>query len=467
MMLALPLVIPLATAIACFLAKTPAWQRRISMAGAAGLLGTTLAILGQVRSGAVLALYVGEWPAPYGIVLVADALSGIMLGVTGLLAVATVMYGWRSIPAGHEAHGHHVLLHIMLAGVCGAFLTGDLFNLYVWFEVLLIASFVLLVLGGGREAVEGAVKYVVLNLIASALFLTSLGILYGMAGTLNMADLAGKADRPEALPAAMLLLTAFGVKAAAFPLFAVSAIFAGLLTKVGVYALLRVFTLIFTDPLIQQVLLVVAGLTMVTGVLGALAQGHFRRVLSFHIVSQIGYMVLGLALFTPLALAAAVFYIAHHIIVKANLFFVAGVAHGMQGTEKLADMGGLARHPWLAALFLIPALSLAGLPPLSGFWAKLFIVQAGLDAQAYLLVGVALAVGLLTLMSMAKIWHEAFWKPGAPEGRVPHSMVAPVVALALLTVLIGLLVAPLLDIALVAGQQLMRPDAYIAMGGGA
>jgi multicomponent Na+:H+ antiporter subunit D len=367
-------------------------------------------------------------------------------------------------------------------GVCGAFLTGDIFNLYVWFEVMLIASFVLLALGGEKGQMEGAMKYVTLNFMSSAVFLASVGILYGLCGTLNMADLArtlGGVDRPRLVTAlALLFFVAFGIKSAVFPLFfwlpasyhtppvPVSAIFAGLLTKVGVYAMIRVFTLLFVqDPgYTHKLILVVAGFTMVTGVLGAVAQSDFRRVLSFHIVSQIGYMIMGLGLFTPLALAGSVFYIMHHIIVKTNLFLVSGVAQRLYGTLELKDLGGIYRtHPGVSVLFLIPALSLAGMPPLSGFFAKLALVQAGLAIEQYAIVGVSLAVSLLTLFSMTKIWAEAFWKD-AP-GRAGRTSVRPllpaIVVLAAITVVIGLGAGPMFSLASRAGEQLMDPTAYI------
>jgi multicomponent Na+:H+ antiporter subunit D len=284
---------------------------------------------------------------------------------------------------------------------------------------------------------------------------------------------------------AMLFMVAFGIKAAVFPLFfwlpasyhtppvPVSALFAGLLTKVGVYALIRVFTLIFVHDtgFTHTLLLVIAGLTMVTGVLGAVAQGEFRRVLSFHIISQIGYMVMGLALFTPLALAGSVFYIAHHIIVKTNLFLVSGVVKRLHGTLELKKLGGLYQSmPLLALLFLVPALSLAGIPPLSGFFAKLSLVLAGLEKGEYFIVAVSLAVSLLTIFSMMKLWNEAFWKP-LPENeeisRHPITkqewifLVAPIAVLAAVTVAIGLGASPIFELALRAGEQLMNPSAYI------
>jgi multicomponent Na+:H+ antiporter subunit D len=503
-LLVLPVVLPLTTAgLSLLVWDRTRLQRWLAVAAMTVLLGAALVLLGSIWSGpGIQATQIGAWPGPYGITLVADLFSAVMVVLAGLMGLAVGVYSLASMDAPREAFGFYPLLHILLMGVCGAFLTGDLFNLYVWFEVMLMASFVLLALGGEPAQLSGAIKYVTLNLLSSAVFLAAVGILYGVAGTLNMADLSRKLNDP-AIPhglvttLAMLFLVAFGIKAAVFPLFfwlpasyhtppvAVSAMFAGLLTKVGVYALIRVFTLLFVrDPAYTHALLVViSGLTMVTGVLGAAAQNEFRRILSFHIISQIGYMTLGLGLFgvvgspalKSLALAGSVFYIMHHIIVKTNLFLVSGVAHRLCGSFDLKLLGGLYRTcPGVAVLFLIPALSLAGVPPLSGFFAKLILVRAGLESGQYAIVVTALVVGLLTLFSMTKIWSEVFWKPlprtAAPEpavkaelaedSRAITSLLLPIGILAALTVAIGLAAEPLFDLAAQAAEQLMDREGY-------
>jgi len=499
LLLALPILIPLATAAAALVAyRSRAAQRGLALAGAASHFGTALVLFARVSAGGIEAVQVGGWPAPFGITLVADLLAAILLLVASGMGLAVAVYSLFTIDRERESFGYHPLYHVLLMGISGAFLTGDLFNLYVWFEVMLMASFVLMALGGERAQIEGAIKYVTLNLLSSALFLAGVGLLYGLAGTLNLADLARKlpqAAEPGLLTAlATLFLVAFGIKAAVFPLFfwlpasyhtpptAVSAIFAGLLTKVGVYALIRVFTLLFAhDPgYTHEIILAVAGLTMVTGVLGAAAQGELRRILAFHIVSQIGYMILGLGLFTKAALAGAVFYIVHHIVVKTNLFLVSGVIHRLLGSFELKDLGGLYRaRPLVAALFLIPALSLAGLPPLSGFFAKLALVRAGIEGERWAIVAIALGVSLLTLFSMTKIWAEAFLKPladpiagslaanggGVPAG--PRSragagpLLVPVAALAAVTVAVGVAAGPLYALATRTAEQLLDPSAYV------
>lgn len=497
-LLVLPILIPLTTAaVSLMFWRRRRAQRVLGVLGAAGLFVVSLALLETVRRSGVEVSFMGGWPAPYGITLVADLLGAIMVALTGLMGLAVAVYSLASVDKRRESFGYYPLYNVLLMGICGAFLTGDIFNLYVWFEVMLIASFVLLALGGERGQMEGAIKYVTLNLISSAIFLAAVGLLYGSAGTLNMADLALKlrdvAEPGLVTTLAMLFLIAFGIKAAVFPLFfwlpasyhtppvAVSAIFAGLLTKVGVYALIRVFTLLFTQDTgyTHTLILVIAGLTMVTGVLGAVAQNEWRRILSFHIISQIGYMIMGLGLLTPLALAGSVFYIIHHIIVKTNLFLVSGVAHRLRGSYELKKLGGLyAAYPWLAILFLIPALSLAGIPPLSGFFAKLALVRAGLVVEQYAIVAVSLAVGIMTLLSMSKIWHEAFWEPAPAEElaegdagesevagemrrRGIGAMVAPIAILAAITVSIGLGAGHVFDLSVEAAEQLLNPDIYI------
>lgn len=502
MLIALPITIPLLTACVCLLCGHRArLSRALAVLGACGLLVAALTLFVRVWTDGVQVLCVGGWQAPLGITLVADLLAVLMVLVAAVIHLAVTVYSLANVDVRRQRYGYFTFLNVMLMGVCGAFLTGDLFNLYVWFEVLLIGSFVLLVLGGGRAQMEAGIKYVTLSLLSSALFLAGVGVIYGVAHTLNMAHLAerlalaAETDPWLVVAASVLLLLSFGLKAAVFPLYfwlpasyhtpapAVSAVFAGLLTKVGVYALIRVFTVVLPpSDYALNLLLIIAGLTMLLGVLGAVSQSQVRRILSFHIVSQIGYMVMGLALLVSpdpatrhLGVAAAVFYIAHHIVVKTNLFLISGTIRALAGTERLDQLGGLRNGaPWLAILFLIPALSLAGLPPLSGFWAKLAIIKAGFAAQQYTLTAVALLAGLLTLVSMLKIWNEAFWKP-APDHETPTDnrgprrppprqlalLVAPSVVLALLTLALGAYPQALLSASQRAARELLNRSGYV------
>lgn len=487
-----PILIPFAAAVLLLIVRpSPSVQRQSSIAAMTLLVASSVVLLARVSSEGLLVTRMGGWSAPFGITLVADHLSALMLCAGALIGLATTIYTAHDIDQRRVRFYFYPLLNVLMGGIGGAFLAGDLFNLYVWFELLLISSFILMPLGNRPEQLEGALKYVVINLLGSMLLLAGIGILYGMTGTLNMADLARllpESASPDTVTAvAMLFLAAFGIKAAVFPLFfwlpasyhtppvSVSALFSGLLTKVGVYALIRMFTLLFTvdTGFTHTILLWIAGLTMLTGVLGAVAQNDMRRLLSFHIVSQIGYMIFGLALFTPFGLLAAVFFVLHNIFAKTNLFFVSGLIHRESGTFDIRGMGGLLKsHPGLSVLFLIPALALAGVPPLSGFWSKFMIADAGFQSGEYLVVGVSLFVGLLTLFSMSKIWMRAFQAPAKePDGEqsvdVPERSVhpawlyVPVVMLAGITVAMGLFAAPFHSFAASAANELMNPDIYI------
>lgn len=490
LLLSIPIVLPLLGAILSILGRRHlAAQRAISITVAALNLGLAVLLLTHIRAHGILVVQVGQWPAPYGITLVADLFSAIMLIMSGLIGLVASVYGLLLMDEARERHHYHVFFNVLFMGVNGAFLTGDLFNLYVWFETMLMASFVLLSLGGERPQLEGAIKYLAMNFLSSAFFLAGVGILYGIAGTLNLADLAvlirGSEHTGIINAVGVMFLIAFGIKSAAFPLFfwlpasyhtppsPVSAVFAGLLTKVGVYAMIRVFTLLFMDDatFAPRILLVMAAFTMVTGVLGAAAQMEFRRLLSFHIVSQIGYMIMGLALFTAASLAGAILYIAHNIVAKTNLFLIAGAVAHRTGTNDLRKLGGLINvYPWLSVLFLVSAMALAGIPPLSGFFAKLSLVLPGFAEGQYTVIAVAMGVGLLTLFSMTKIWNEVFWKP-APGGtttdvapwsrREKISLFGPIILLAAASIAMGVFAGPLHELAMEAGGQLKSPAAYI------
>jgi len=425
-----PILLPLLLLIACLAFSTRERSAGIiSLAGTAVLLAACSALLVQVSTHGTLTLAVGGWKPPFGIVLVADLLSVLMLWISAFVALAVLIYGVKGGPPSSRPGHTHVLVQGLLLGVNGSFLTGDLFNLYVWFEVMLISSFILMVRERRKQQLAGGLTYVILNLLASAMFLCGAGLLYGKLGTLNLADMAvklGSIEDPEFVnTTGALLFVAFAAKAGLFPFHfwlpasyhhagpAISALFAGLLTKVGVYALLRVFTLVFTaeNGFSSSLILYLSMATMLIGVLGAVAQYNVRRLLAFHIISQIGYMTAGLAIGTHLALTAVVFYILHHIAVKSTLFLVGGVLEMKTGTPDIRRHGGFYQsQPLLAACFLIPAFSLGGIPPLSGFWAKLNLLQAGVQSGEWLFLAMALGVGILTLFSMVKIWNESFWK---------------------------------------------------------
>lgn len=513
-----PILIPMAASALCVLAwGRHALQRSIALLAGLGLLASSIILLMGVLAQGTIVAVIGSWPAPYGIGFAADTFGAILVLLNGLIGFAALIYSLGGMDLPRKKNGFYPLMLALLASCSGAFLSADLFNIYVWFEIMLMSSFVLLTLGGERGQLEGAIKYVTLNLLSSSIFLSAVGLLYGLVGTLNLADIAIKlhtVDSPVLVTTiAMLFLVAFGIKAAAFPFFgwlpasyhtppaAISGLFAGLLTKVGLYTMFRVFSMIFTQELelMGNILLVIAGFTMVTGVLGAAAQFDFRRILAFHSVSQIGYMIMGLGLaFTTLAeaqelpvgsdarealtaasalaLVGAIFYIFHHSVVKTNLFFVAGIVQHMRGTNELKYLGGLYKdHPMLALGFMVSAMSLAGIPILSGFWAKLVLIKAGVDAESWWIVFTALGVSVLTLFSMTKIWTEAFWKadPGNLRGSPPRPemtadrrrdiafMSAAVTLLASLALIIGLAAGPAFRLAERAAAELIDRTDYV------
>ncbi len=497
-LVALPVVMPLlAAGVSVGLGRWRWAQRVVTLSVLSGLTVAAAALTVHVDRHGIIAVQAGGWRAPIGITLVVDRLSGLLLttSLLTLLAVALFAVGEGKVETRHV--GFHPLYLILTAGVSAALITGDLFNLFVAFEVMLMASYVLITLGGSPEQVRRGMTYVVINLIASTLLLAALAYAYGATGTVNMADLHGRiALLPGGVQAALavLLVVVFGSKAAVFPLFSwlpdsyptasapVVAVFAGLLTKVGVYTLMRSqFTLFTPSARPTTLLAVVAGLTMVVGVLGAVAQADIGRLLSFHIVSQIGYMIMGLAIGTLAGVAAAIYFTVHQMLVKSSLFLVGGMVEARTGTTRLGRLGGLAsREPVLAVLFLLPALSLAGLPPLSGFVGKLALVKAGVSAGATSLVVVALAVSLLTLFSMTKIWAGAFWgaPPAAGPGSDPGSQLRPdpgpvsparwaamsaaTGILVVAAVAVAVFAGPLYGVVERAGADLIDPSSYVA-----
>ena len=488
MLLALPILLPLLTAIVLhLLPQRSRLLRAVAFAGSLATLAAGTSIFVRVEQTGIQVLQVGSWPAPFGITLVADVFSAVMVVMVGVIGVAVTGSSFAGVDPRREALGYHPLIQVVLMGVAGAFLTGDIFNLYVWFEVMLIGSFVLMSLHRTRAQLHAAFTYVGLNLLASAFLLTAIGLLYGQAGTLNLADLARAwpERRTPGLDAAlsMLFLTAFGIKAGLFPLFfwlpasyhtppaAVGALLAGLLTKVGVYAMIRVFTLLFPDPnaSVYTILLVLSAVTMVVGLIGALAQRDFRRVLSFNLVGHIGFTTVGLALWTPAALGGSILYVLHHMLVISTLFLVSGLFLRQRRTADLHALGGLYRsQPAVACLALIPLFSLAGIPPLSGFVAKVAVVAPMIGARQYMLAGMALCVSLLTVLSMARLWEEAFWKPApmpasssVPQPRLGVPIVAPIAFLVSLTIGLTALAGPVSSLTMRAAEQLLDRNAYV------
>lgn len=447
-------------------------------------------LLQEVNSYGVIAIQAGAWNAPFGITLVADLFSASMVMVTSVVITAVFIFSLGSIDDDRVNFGFYPVLFFLIFGVTGAFLTGDIFNLYVWFEIILVSTFVLLTLGGTKVQLEGAVKYVVINFLASSLFLAGIGIVYGITGTLNMADLSLRIQetaQPEMITlSAVFFIVAFGIKAAVFPLFfwlppsyhtppiVVTSLISGLLTKVGAYSLIRFFTLIYTHEIgfTHNILMIIAGFSLLIGVFGAVVQNDIRKILTFSIISQIGYMILGLSFFTPLALAGTVFFLIHNILVKTNLLLITGLINKAGGSYLLKNIGGLySSQPIIAALFLTSGFALTGLPPLSGFWGKLMLIQAGLQIEEYIMILIMLVASVLSLLYITKIWNEAFWK-NHPEKqwkgvsqlsfwKSNFLMLIPVVLITVLILIIGLYPVPFYDLSIRAGEHLINPESYV------
>jgi multicomponent Na+:H+ antiporter subunit D len=429
-----PVLVPLATVVLTTLGRRhPRLQQALSYAGALAFLGCAGLLVGLAATDQPAKTALGGWIAPYGIEFHLDRVGAVLVLVTALMGVAALLFLASDADPGPRHPLLLPLVHGVLVGVGGAFSTADLFNLYVWFEVMLICALGLFALGGRRDQLDACFKYLALNLIGTLLLVMAVGVIYAATGHLNFGALGeAAAVLSPALATVLLtaLLLAFLIKAAAFPLYAwlpasyhtlpapVLALFAGLLTKVGVYAVLRAVGDVFAPApaVLLDALGWIACATMLFGVLGAAYHWDMRRILAFHIVSQIGYILLAVALTGEAGNAAALFYTVHHIVVKANLFLIAAMVWRLTGSYDLRRIGGLYRlRPGLALVFLVPALSLVGIPPLSGFWAKLLVLQVALAQGRYAWTAVALVVSVLTLYSMMKIWMEAFWKAHPDE----------------------------------------------------
>jgi len=448
----LPVLLPLlGAALTLAFRRSPRLQRSVSIAVLAAVVAVAGVLVWQTDANGPQVLWLGAWQEPLGISLVADRLSALMLLVSGIVTLLVLVFaigqGQADSDDERESETPLTIFHptylVLSAGVANAFLAGDLFNLFVGFEILLFSSYVLITLGGSAARIHAGTTYVVVSLLSSALFLVAIAAAYAATGTVNLAQLAiriGDLAPGVALVLQLSLLTAFAIKAAVFPMSAwlpdsyptapapVTAVFAGLLTKVGVYAIIRTQTLLFPDSPLQGLLMWAALLTMVIGILGAVSQSGLKRILSFTLVSHIGYMIFGIALATPEGTAGAIFYVAHHITIQTALFLITGLVERLAGTTSLDRLGGLAvASPVLATLFFVSAMNLSGIPPLSGFLAKVGLLNAGIELGtplAWLLVVGGVVTSLLTLYALTKVWSQAFWRTLADAPRSTETAAA-------------------------------------------
>lgn len=483
-----PLLIPLLTAIFGLLSIRSSARRRLFFAASSGgQLLFSLWLLASVFSSGSQVMFLGGWSAPFGIALVADPIAAIMVVLVCLTAFSCILYGFQETSIRNEHPLRLPLIQFLVLGLNLSFLTGDLFNLFVAFEVMLLASYALLTLEADDWDVRQAFPYLAINLFGSAFLIALCAFAYGLFGTLNFAHIALRAQEMSGEPLlvafGMLAMLVFGIKAGLFPLYywlpnaypimpiALAALFGGMLTKVGVYVLLRLFGTILPHDmdLLYVVLAWLSAATMFFGVLGAASRPYIRGILSFHILSQVGFMMLAITFMTPFAFAAAILYMAHNIIVKSGLFLVGGAVMVLNRTDKLENTGNLwVRTPVLGVGFLLLALSLAGIPPLSGFWGKYMIIVAGFTAGEYVLVGIAIITGLLTLFSMLKIWMGSFWQskesvPVMTSDRRWIPMTVIVGGLTLISLVIGLLPEFFIQMAMTAAEGLLDKDAYIRL----
>ncbi len=494
----LVVLIPLfGAAGALLLGRRPRLQRLVTAVALVAVLAVSAVLLVVVDSEGALVMEVGGWAAPFGIVLVVDRLAALLLAVSAIVLLAVLLFSVGQGLADGDDDDTPVSIYyptymILAAGVFTAFIAGDLFNLYVGFEILLVASYVLITLGGTESRIRTGTTYIVVSLVSSALFLASIAMIYGAVGTVNLAQIAQRMSEipPETQTLLhVMLLLGFGIKAAVFPLSfwlpdsyptapaPVTAVFAGLLTKVGVYAIIRTETLLFPGPELNPVLLTVAILTMVVGVLGAVAQTDIKRLLSFTLVSHIGFMILGIGLGTVAGTAATIYYIVHHIVVQTTLFLAAGLIERIGGSTSVPRLGAMiAASPLVAALYLVPALNLGGIPPFSGFLGKLGLFEAALAVGTPLAVATVIAgalVSLLTLYALIRVWSQVFWRARPADTstgsiavaeasesgtmvthRTPRLMAGATIGLAAVGLALTVFAGPLYDLSTRAGEGL-------------
>ncbi len=482
----LPILVPLLIIIILIFSRSEKFSELISVTGTLINMISAVYITWHVSFNEFLVASVGGWTAPYGITLIIDNLSALLILTTSIILFSIAIYTQKHLPKNTQYKKFYIFFFTLIIGINGAFITGDLFNLYVWFEVMLLSSFVLITFGNQKKQLQGGIKYLGMNLIGSLFLLAGIGLIYGKAGTVNIAQLAqiiSQYDREIFWlnTSGILIFIAFGIKAALFPLFywlpasyhtpniAISSLFAGILTKVGVYALIRFFTLFLAidQDFWQNLILIIAGLTMLIGGMAASTQFDNRKILSYHIISQVGYMIMGLGIFTTLSIAGAIFFIVHNMIAKTNVFLTAGMINKITASYNLKNIGGLYKtNPLLAFLFIIPAFALAGIPPLSGFFAKFILIKAGFEDGHYITTSVALFTGLLTLYSMIKIWSEAFLKERPVNGNETTQNLTfkdylPSAILGSISILLGIFASQVFDFIHEAAQTLMDTSNYI------
>lgn len=480
----LPIIIPIIFGmIMIIFRKRMKLQRSLSLVSTAGVGIVTVYLMLQVKSEGIQTLHLGGWIAPFGVTMVVDMLAALLILVTSIVAFCCLLYAFRTIGEEREQFYFYPLFLFLITGVIGSFMTGDVFNLFVCFEVMLVASYVLISLGGTKIQLRESLKYILINILSSFLFLVAIAFLYAMTGTLNFAHLSLRVAEvgQDGLmtTVAILFLIVFSLKAGLFLFFwlpgaysapptAISAIFAALLTKVGIYAIVRVFTLVFYhEPEVTHLFIgILAALTMLLGAIGAVAFWDIKKILTYNVIVGVGFILAGVATFTTVGMTGALYYLIHDMIVKALIFLLGGTVIYLTGTSNLRDLSGLIRlHPQLGWMFFIAALSLSGIPPLSGFLGKLFISEGTFETGYFWLGAIGLFTSLMVLYSIMKVFMNAFWgytviKEEEEKGTTT-GLLLPIGILTTLTIAFGIGTQAIHEYVDLAVEVLMNPSIYI------
>lgn len=480
----LPVLTPLSAAMVILLfPRNIRLQKWIAGAAVAILLVTGLLLINRVSQEGIQVLNLGDWEAPFGIVLAADMLSALLVATSAVVTLACTIYAFGALDEGRQRHYVYPFILILVCGVNGSFLTGDLFNLFVCFEVMLVASYALISLGGERAQLRESIKYIVVNMVSSTVFFVAIAYMYSLTGTLNMAHLAQRvaAVGQDGLmtTVAILFLIVFATKSALFlyfwlpgsyvvPAAPVAALFAALLTKVGIYTILRMFTLVFyhQPQITHRILLGMAAVTMILGALGAISHWDLRKILAYNVIVSVGFIVFGIGVVHPTALAGSLYYLLHDMIVKALIYILGGAVIAIAGTSRLREIKGLIRfRPELGWLFFIAALAVAGVPPLSGFVGKLMILQGGVEHEFYGMAAVGLVTSLMVLYSLIKVFIQSFWGDSllsqGEEQSSGKAAILPGFILTIFVVGLGLGADRVLDYVQQATAVMIDPSLYI------
>lgn len=482
--LVLPMVIPLLVGIfLAFIQKYISIQRWVSFGAMLFNIVISLIILNRIQVEGILRLDFGGWEPPFGISFVADSFSMLLVLTTSIVTAICLLYAMHSIGLEREKMFFYPFVNFLIAGVNGSFLTGDLFNLFVSFEVMLLASYVLIALGGTKIQLKASLTYIAINTFSSWIFLAAIAYLYGTLGTLNMAHLSERiaevGQTPLLTVISLLFLIVFSLKAGLLlyqwlpgsysaPPPAIAAIFGALLTKVGIYALFRMFTLIFyhETSITHTFIGIMAGLTLIGGSIGALAYKDIRQIISYNVVIAIGFVLVGLAVSTTTSFEGSIYYLVHDMIVKALLFLLAGTIIIVTGKTNINKMSGLIRnYPTLGWMFFITMLSLAGVPPLSGFLGKVLIGQGAVESGAYILLILSFLSALFVLYSLLRVFMNAFWGETliSEDEEIPlrKGLVIPSLLLTVITIGLGVGAESISVYVIDAANTLANPSIYI------